>query len=122
MDSHTMQHPPQLTDEDLRFISFWEKERSRRRRWTYALGRNLPMGIIFGAPIALFFFVEAPRHRALISHTDLILIMIGILLTAVFYAIFQGASKWDQQESHYRILKMKAHRAAGTVPESGDTE
>ena len=112
MDSQTMHRWPELTDEERKFISFWENERERRRRWTYALRRNLPMGVIFGAPIALFFFVEAPRHRGLISHTDLIIIMIGVLLTAVFYAIFRGSAKWDQYESHYRILKMKENQDA----------
>jgi hypothetical protein len=105
MDSQTCQSL--LSERDLKFITFWEKRRERPHRWLYYLMQNLPRGIIFSAPIALFFFIEAPRHRGLISHGDLILIMVGIFLTAVFYAIFRGATKWDQYESHYQILKMK---------------
>lgn len=107
MESQTNRRWPELSDEERTFVSFWEKERARRRRWTYGLKRNLPMGIVFGAPIALFFFLEAPRHRELVSHTDLILIMIGVVFTIIFYAIFKGSAKWDEYESHYQILKMR---------------
>lgn len=98
---------PALTPEEKEFIVSWEKDRERQGKWTYHLRRNLPGGIIFGVPIALFFFIEAPRHRGLISHTDLILIMCGIVLIILFYAILRGYIKYDQYESHYQILKMK---------------
>lgn len=110
MESQIKHRWPELTDEERTFVSFWEKERARRRRWTYGLKRNLPMGIVFGAPIALFFFLEAPRHRSLVSHTDLVLIMIGVVLTMIFYAVFKGSAKWDEYESHYQILKMRENQ------------
>lgn len=122
MSSQVIHQWPALTDTEREFIEFWEAERDRRHKWTYALRRNLPMGIIFGAPIALFFFIEAPRHRGMVSHTDLVLIMIGVFLTAVFYAIFRGSAKWDQYESHYQILKMKEENdaSAGKRPPASE--
>lgn len=98
---------PPLNEEEKKFISFWEREKDRRKKWSYLLVHNLRMGILFGAPIALFFMLEAPRHRSLITHTDLVLIMICIVLIIAFYAVFRGYSKWDQSNAHYEILKMR---------------
>lgn len=108
-----------LSEDDKRFIDFWEKERDKQHKWTYALKRYLPRGIFFGAPIAIFFFVEAPRHRGLISHSDLVVIMFAILMIIAFYAIFMGSTKWDESESHYQILKMK-ERGKSAVAGSQD--
>lgn len=107
MDMQETRKWPPLTTEEKEFIRFWEKVRERQSKWTYHVTHNLKGGIFFGVPIALFFFIEAPRHRGLISHGDLILIMIGICLIILFYAILRGYIKYDQSESHYRILKMK---------------
>src|SRR5690606_32828574 len=105
---------PPLTKEEKEFIAFWEKEKDRQKKWTYLLFHNLQIGILFGAPIALFFMLEAPRHRSLITHTDLVLIMTCIVLIVCFYAIFRGYSKWDASNSHYQILKMKEDRSASS--------
>lgn len=96
-----------LTEEEKDFIRFWEKEGIRRKKWTYMLLRNLPKGMIFSAPIAIFFFFEAGKHKGIITHGDLILIMIGVFLIAVFYAVFSGYVRFDRYDSHYKILKMK---------------
>lgn len=107
MSEQVIRSWPPLTEEEKKFIIFWEKERDMRHKWTFQIRRYLPRGMMFGFPIALFFFVEAPRHRGLISHSDLVVIMFAIALIIIFYAIFMGATKWDEYESHYQILKMK---------------
>lgn len=114
MDNDENKTWPPLTEEEKKFISFWEKERDRRKKWPYLLLHNIRMGIIFGAPIALFFMLEAPRHRSLITHTDLVLIMLCIVSIAVFYALFHGYSKWDASDSHYQILKMRENSMAAS--------
>lgn len=121
MDDVVKKTWPPLTKEDKDFMAFWERERDRRKKWTYMLFHNLQIGILFGAPIALFFMLEAPRHRSLITRTDLILIMTGIALTACFYAIFRGHSNWDASDSHYQILKMKENRGSSPAP-PGDNQ
>lgn len=111
---------PPLTKEEKEFIVFWEKERDHRKKWTYLLFHNLQIGILFGVPIALFFMLEAPRHRSLITHTDLVLIMVCIVLIVCFYAIFRGYSKWDDFNSHYQILKMKENSTSSAHLSSVD--
>lgn len=106
-----------LTEEEKRFLSYWGAERQKRSKWSFQLTRNLPRGLIFSSPIALFFFIEAPRHRDLISRTDLILIMIAVVLIAAFYAIFRGLTQWDKYESHYIILNMKKDREESGHPD-----
>jgi hypothetical protein len=119
MDSKIKHRWPELNEEERTFVAYWEKERERHRPWMFGFKKNLTMGIVFGAPIALFFFAEAPRHRELVSHTDLVLIMIGVVLTIVFYALFRGSSKWDEYESHYKILKMRENQDSPTDPGAG---
>lgn len=111
---------PALSQADKEFISFWEKERDRRKKWSYLLFHNLRMGTLFGAPIAIFFMAEAPRHRSLITHTDLTIIMICIVLIIVFYAFFRGYSKWDKSNSRYEILKMREKGNSGMAIPSKD--
>ncbi|MGH2643159.1 MAG: hypothetical protein ACRDE2_04370 [Chitinophagaceae bacterium] len=107
MSDQLIRNWPPLTEEEKKFISFWEKERDQRHKWTFQIRRYFLRGIMFGFPIALFFFIEAPRHRGLISHSDLAVIMFAIVMIVLFYAVFMGATKWDEYESHYQILKMK---------------
>lgn len=111
-----------LTEEEKGFIQFWEKEGIKQKRWTYMLKKNLPKGLIFSIPIALFFFIMGPKRRAIVSHGDLVVIMIAIVLIAVFYAIFRGHVRADRYESHYQILKMReaGKEASGTMHPGDD--
>ncbi len=99
-----------LTEEEKEFIQYWEKEGKRQRKWTYMLRRNLPKGLIFSLPIALFFFAMGFKRRAIVSHGVLVTIMICLVFIALFYAIFKGHIHVDRYESHYQILKMKEAR------------
>lgn len=74
------------------------------------LKKNLPKGLIFSMPIALFFFIMGPKRRAIVTHSELIIIMICVIFIALFYAIFKGYVSVDRMESHYQILKMKEAR------------
>lgn len=112
MEKHQTRQWPPLTREEMEFITSWEQVRERQRKWSYGLTHNLTGGIFFGVPIALFFFIEAPRHRGIITHGDLILIMIGICLIILFYSVLRGYVKYDQNESHYQILKMRQDNPA----------
>jgi hypothetical protein len=112
MEKHQTRQWPPLTREETEFITSWEQVRERQRKWSYGLTHNLTGGIFFGVPIALFFFIEAPRHRGIITHGDLILIMIGICLIILFYSVLRGYVKYDQNESHYQILKMRQDNPA----------
>lgn len=102
-----------LTREERDFIRFWEKEGPKRSKWTYMLIHDLPKGVIFSVPIAIFFFFEAGKHRGIITHGDLILIMICLFLTAIFYAVLKGYTKFDRYDSLYKILKMKQSENKG---------
>ncbi len=97
----------ELTEEEKDFIRYWEKEGTREKKWTYMLKRNLPKGLIFSLPIALFFFAMGFKRRAIVSHGDLVTIMVSLVVIAVFFAIFKGYVHVDRYESHYQILKMK---------------
>jgi hypothetical protein len=112
MEKHQTRQWPPLSGEEKQFISSWEQVREKQRKWSYGLTHNLTGGIFFGVPIALFFFIEAPRHRGIITHGDLILIMIGICLIILFYSVLRGYIKYDQNESHYQILKMRQDNTA----------
>ncbi len=96
-----------LTAEEKEFIHFWESEGNKQKKWTYMLKKNLPKGLIFSIPIALFFFIMGPKRRAIVTHAELVIIMICIVLIALFYAVFKGYVQADRMESHYQILKMK---------------
>lgn len=101
-----------LTEEEKEFIQFWEAEGANQKKWVYMLKKHLPKGLIFSIPIALFFFIMGPKRRGIITHSELVIIMICIVVIAIFYAIFKGYVSADRMESHYQILKMKESDSA----------
>lgn len=109
-----------LTEEEKAFIQYWETEGIKQKKWTYMLKRHLPKGLIFSIPIALFFFIMGPKRRAIVSHSELIIIMICIFFIALFYALFKGYVKADRLETHYQILKMKESEQEPTPSDTSD--
>lgn len=96
-----------LSEEEREFIHFWETEGANQKKWINMLKKHLPKGLIMSLPIALFFFVMGPKRRGIVTHTELLIIMICVVFIALAYALFKGYVKADRMESHYQILKMK---------------
>lgn len=106
-----------LTEEELKFVEYWEANRLRRKRFFKQLAIGLPLGAVM--VIAIFLSYLSGWHKQADieirsqaqSQPDyasiiLVLIVAGILIV-VFTAVFSAKHKWDLHEQRYRELLAK---------------
>lgn len=101
-----------LTEEDKKFIVYWEANRLRRKKVFRQLSLGLPTGVVLVAAILINFFsgwykkadMEL-RTQSQNSQASLILVVIiGALLIVAFIVVFSVRHKWEMYEQHYREL------------------
>jgi len=106
-----------LTEEELKFVEYWEANRLRRKKFFRQLAIGLPLGAVL--VIAIFLSYLSGWHKQADieirsqaqSQPDyasiiLVLIVAGILIV-VFTAVFSAKHKWDMHEQRYRELLAK---------------
>ena len=103
-----------LTDEERKFIAYWEKERLRQKKIFYQFWVGLPLGLLFALPILVNFLLGRFWYRRADavgnSQFNPMVLIVAVLGIAIFVAIFQKKFKWDQQEQRYREFKAKADK------------
>ena len=97
-----------LTEDEKRFIQYWEANREKKKNFSSMLAGGLPMGLIFSLPVLLaVIFHGWYKSMVYISNAQLFVIMITVLVIAVFYGTFRMKFKWDQNEQLYKELKFR---------------
>ena len=100
-----------LTDDEKRFLKYWEENRLRHKSWKYQLLTGLPIGLLFSLPIFILvmtagWWYERADMQA-VSFVNPIVLVIAVLLIATFMAIFYKNHRWDIKEQLYRSLKAR---------------
>jgi pilus assembly protein TadC len=107
-----------MTDAEKEFMHWWAENRLKEKKLLKQLMIGLPIGLAFGFPILLSVMFRGWYNRMpYISGTELTVILIGVLLIVVFYAIFRMYFKWDMREQQYLELKKQAMNDAAEKPE-----
>lgn len=102
-----------LSTEEKNFMEWWAENRLKEKRFLKQMLIGLPLGFAFGLPILLSVMFRGWYNRMpYISGSELTVIMIGVLLIVVFYAIFRMYYKWDMREQHYLELMEKLKQDA----------
>jgi hypothetical protein len=97
-----------LTEEEKKFLEYWERNRITQKKMLWMLMTGLPGGLLFALPILLaVLFHGWYKNMIFISNSELLLISIGVISVAIFFAIFRGKFKWDYNEQQYKELKFK---------------
>ena len=100
-----------LTAEEKKFLEYWQENRVKEKKTWWLLVKGLPAGLYFALPILVVaIFHDWYKNMIYISDSQMILIIIGVLCTAVFFAIFKGRFMWDQNEQFYKELKFKQQK------------
>ena len=100
-----------LSQQEKDFLRYWEKNRLNKKRFLRQFSIGLPIGVLF---IALIFINllsgwYKKAEMQLRSNSSLILIVIiALVITVVFVAIFSSSHKWEQNEQRYQELKRKS--------------
>ena len=97
-----------ITEEEKRFITYWDKNRDKEKKVWFQLALGLPIGLVFALPILLsVIFHDWYKNMEFISGSEVTVVMIAVLGIAVFYALFRMKFKWEMNDQLYKELKFK---------------
>ncbi len=105
-----------LSEEDIKFLRYWERVRDSESTFMSKLTRGLPMAFLFGLPILLSVVVVRllmPNYYLKMSQTSpgaFVTVIIAILIIIVFYAFFRMEYKWEMNEQLYQEMKFKENK------------
>ncbi|MEO6683002.1 MAG: hypothetical protein ABIN48_09255 [Ginsengibacter sp.] len=100
-----------ITQNEKEFMAWWEKNRDKEKKFAHHLIYGSPWGLIFALPVLVaVIFNDWYKNMIAISKTQIIIISLVVLGIALFYAIFKMQVKWEQNDQHYKELKLKENK------------
>ena len=99
-----------LTNDEKKFIAWWEVNRHRRKKTFKQLAIGMPLGATIAIAIFINFFSGWYQRADMVirSGSSLILVLvIAAVLIVVFTSIFSAKHQWDINEQRYREFLFK---------------
>ncbi|MDE3213432.1 MAG: hypothetical protein KGM98_09365 [Bacteroidota bacterium] len=100
-----------LTEDETRFLEYWELNREKEGSTLRQISLSLPFGLVFALPVLIaVLFHGWYKNMIYISNSQLLVIIIGVIAVAFFFALIRGKVKWERNEQLYKELKYKQSR------------
>ena len=100
-----------ISEEERKFLVYWEQQRLKDKRLTNQLMFGLPIGILFSIPILINFFMGKFWYKRAdavgVSQFSPTVLVIAVLLITVFVALLNRRFRWEGLEQQYLELKAK---------------
>ena len=102
-----------LTNEEMQFISYWEKNRNKKKKFWKQLAIGLPAGVLFAAAIFINMFSGWYKRATMVFNSDaslgslVMVLIIAVLLIVIFVSVFSEKVKWERNEQNYLELLNK---------------
>ena len=99
-----------LTEDEKKFIEYWEIHRLRRKKLLKQLGIGLPLAVAIVAAIFINFFSGWYKRADMMLRTDsslIIVVLVAIVLIVVFISVFSAKHQWEMNEQRYREFLAK---------------
>jgi membrane protein YdbS with pleckstrin-like domain len=114
-----------ITDEERRFVIYWEKNRVKEKKIVRQWLVGMPIGLLFAIPILLNFSMGWYKRanmwaRAHSGDSGTIVIIVAVLLISTFIAIFYKQHRWDRYEQQYLEIQAKITKEQLFDKESAD--
>ena len=109
---------PMLTEEEKKFIEYWEKNRGAQKKALKQFLVGIPIGLLFAIPICINFSRGWHRKARMVANTgdfNPLVLIIAMLIIIAFIAIFSKRHQWEMREQHYQELQAK-----GSKPGEGE--
>ena len=114
-----------LTEDELLFVDYWEKNRVKESKLFYQVLRGIPLGLLFSLPVLLMLFSGRFWYKRadiqMQTRLSPAILVIAIFLITLFFAVFYRRFQWDRKEQQYKELKAKA-AAGGTHKKQHSSE
>ena len=103
-----------ITEDERKFLAYWEQNRSKQKKLLNQLMFGLPVGILFSVPLLINFFVGKFWYKRAdavgVSQFNPTVLVIAVLLISVFVALFNRRFRWEKLEQQYLEIKAKERR------------
>ncbi len=98
-----------LTDEEKKFLTYWEVNREKEKNIFYQLKSGLPIGILLGLVILINFFTGWYKRANMVafSQSTPVALVLAIIIIVLFCAVFFKRHKWEMNEQRYKILSQR---------------
>lgn len=100
-----------ITEEERKFLVYWEAQRNKERKLTNQLMFGLPIGILFSVPLLVNFFLGKFWYKRAdavgISQFSPTVLVVAVLLITVFVALLNRKFRWEKLEQQYLEIRAK---------------
>ena len=97
------------TDDELKFMAYWEQNRLKEKRLITQLTYGLPIGVIFAVPILVNFLLGRFWYKRAdavgLSQFSPTVLIIAVSLISIFVAVLNRKFRWEKLENQYLSLK-----------------
>ncbi len=104
-----------LTEDEKKFMEYWEKNRDKQKKVFRQFLLGIPLGLLFAIAIVINFSSGWYKRADMVANTQDFnpgVLIIALLIIIGFVAIFSKRHQWDMNEQHYRELKAKDQGSA----------
>ena len=96
------------TEDEKKFIEYWEKNREYQSTTKYQLLFGLPFGLLFSIPILINFLLGRFWYKRAdavgLSQFNPIVLVLAIMIISVFIALVNRKFRWEKLENQYLEL------------------
>lgn len=99
-----------MTEEEIKFLAYWEKQRTRNTGFLVLWKAGLPLGIAIGLGIILNLFTGWYSRATMVLNTNpsiIFVLLLAIILIIFFISFFTARHRWEMNELRYKELKQK---------------
>lgn len=110
------------TEEEEKFIHYWEEKREEEAKLPVQLLKGLPIGLLFALPVFLLLFSSRFWYKraevVATTHLNPYVFSFAIFIIVLFMAVFYKKHQWDRKEQQF--LEFKARRNSADTNTSQD--
>ena len=105
-----------LTQEELKFIVYWETNREKQSRLDYQILAGIPYGLLFSLPIAVNYIVGRFWYKRAdavgMSQFNPLVLVFAVLLITAFVSVLYKKFRWEQLDQRYKELIVNKDKSA----------
>lgn len=106
-----------LTQEEEKFMAYWQEHRLQKRKWIKQLSVGLPLALALVAGISVNLFSGWYTRAQMVlfreSASLIIILLVAALALVVFMVVFSSRHRWDQFEQRYLELMQRKESGSG---------
>lgn len=99
-----------FTEEEIRFMGYWESNRTRKKRLVWQLAAGLPLAAVMVLSILINVFsgwFKGATSVLKVNSTSVLVILAAIIGIVVFIVYFSSRHQWEMNEQRYQELRAR---------------